>query len=56
MFYPGGKVQAEAYAPLMQDLADREFLCVIVCMPFNLAVLDANGADGVQEQFPAVWR
>lgn len=56
VFYPGGKVQAEAYAPLMQDLADRGFLCVIVCMPFNLAVLDANGADGVQERFPAVRR
>lgn len=56
VFYPGGKVQAEAYAPLMQDLADRGFLCVIVCMPFNLAVLDTNGADGVQEQFPAVRR
>lgn len=56
VFYPGGKVQAEAYAPLMQDLADRGFLCVIIPMPFNLAALDANGADGVQEQFPAVQR
>ena len=37
-------------------LADRGFLCVIVCMPFNLAVLDANGADGVRERFPAVRR
>lgn len=49
-------MQAEAYAPLMRDLADRGFLCVIVPMPFNLAVLDANGADGVQERFPAVRR
>lgn len=49
-------MQAEAYASLMQDLADRGFLCVIVCMPSNLAVLDANGADGVQERFPAVRR
>ncbi len=37
-------------------LADRGFLCVIVPMPFNLAVIDANGADGVQEWFPAVRR
>lgn len=56
VFYPGGKVQAEAYAPLMRDLADRGFLCVIVSMPFNLAVLDANGADGVRERLPAVRR
>lgn len=56
VFYPGGKVQAEAYAPLMHDLAERGFLCVIACMPFNLPVLDADGADGVQERFPAVQR
>lgn len=56
VFYPGGKVQAEAYAPLMRDLAERGFLCVIVPMPFNLAVLDADGAGGVQERFPAVRR
>ena len=56
VFYPGGKVQAETHAPLMRGLADRGFLCVIVPMPFNLAVFDANGADGVQERFPAVRR
>ncbi len=50
VFYPGGKVQAEAYAPLMQDLAERGFLSVIVPMPFNLAVFNTNGADGIQEQ------
>lgn len=56
VFYPGGKVQAETHASLMRGLADRGFLCVIVPMPFNLAVFDANGADGVQERFPAVRR
>ena len=56
VFYPGAKVQAEAYAPLMQALAQRGFLGVIVPMPFNLAVLNVNGADGIQEQFPAVQK
>lgn len=54
VLYPGGKVQAEAYAPLLQALAERGFLGVLVPMPFNLAVLNMNGADGVQEQFPEV--
>lgn len=54
VFYPGGKVQAEAYAPLMQDLAERGFLSVIVPMPFNLAVFNTSGADGIQEQFSTV--
>lgn len=56
VFYPGGKVQAEAYAPLMQDLAERGFLSVIVPMPFNLAVFNTNGASGIQEQFPTVHK
>lgn len=54
VFYPGGKAQAEAYAPLMQNLAERGFVSVIVPMPFNLAVLNVDGASGIQEQFPSV--
>jgi len=54
VFYPGGKVQYEAYAPLMEALADRGILCVLFHMPANLAVLDVNAADGVQDQFPQI--
>lgn len=56
VLYPGGKVQAEAYAPLMVALAERGFLGIIVPMPFNLAVFNVSGADGIQEQFPAAHR
>ncbi len=56
VFYPGGKVQPEAYAPLMNALAQRGFVSIIVAMPFNLAVLNVNGADGIQERFPTVER
>ena len=52
IFYPGGKVQAEVYAPLMQALAERGILCVLCPMPFNLAVFDVNAADGIREKFP----
>lgn len=54
VFYPGGKVQAEAYAPLMQQLADRGILCVLLKLPFNLAVLDMNAADGAAAEFPGI--
>lgn len=54
IFYPGGKVQYEAYAPLVQKLAESGILCVLVHMPANLAVLDMNAADGIREQFPEV--
>ena len=56
IFYPGGKVQPEAYAPLMQECAQQGILCVIVKPLFNLAILDANAADGVVNRFPEVKR
>ena len=54
IFYPGGKVQYEAYAPLMEACAERGVLCILVRMPGNLAVLAPNAADGLQERYPAV--
>lgn len=47
IFYQGGKVEAEAYAPLMQELAEKRFPSYLVDMPFNLAVLDINAADEI---------
>ena len=54
IFYPGGKVEYTAYAPLLHRLAEEGVLCVLVKMPCNLAVLDMNAADGIAEAFPAV--
>lgn len=54
IFYPGGKVQCEAYAPLMQACAEKGVLCALVRMPCNLAVLNPNAADGIQEKYPEV--
>ena len=54
IFYPGGKVEYTAYAPLLRELAEEGVLCVLVKMPCNLAVLDVNAADGLQEDFPEV--
>ena len=45
VFYPGGKVEHTAYAPLMQKLAQNDIACVITKMPFNLAVMDVDAAD-----------
>ncbi len=54
IFYPGGKVEAKAYAPLMHSLAEEGILSVLVTMPGNLAVLDMNAADGICEQYPEI--
>ena len=54
IFYPGGKVEAAAYVPLMEALAVRNILAVLCDMPFNLAVLDVNKADGIRDAFPKI--
>ena len=54
IFYPGGKVEHTAYAPLLRTCAERGILCVLVQMPCNLAVLNVNGADGIHERFPEI--
>ena len=54
IFYPGGKVEAEAYHPLMAECAKNDILSIIVEMPFNLAVFNINGANGIKEQYPEI--
>lgn len=54
IFYPGAKVEYTAYAPLMKSLSEHDILCVIVKMPFNLAVLNGNAAAGIIDHFPEV--
>lgn len=54
LFYPGGKVECTAYAPLMLALAGQDVLCVLIPMPWNLAVLNPNAAEGIPELFPEV--
>lgn len=51
VFYPGGKVEYTAYASLMKALAEEGFFCVLVKMPFNLAVFDINAADDILEEY-----
>lgn len=54
IFYPGGKVEHTAYAPLLRACAEKGILCALVRMPGNLAVLDANAADGLPEKHPEI--
>ena len=56
IFYPGGKVEYQAYSPLLHTLAKEGFLCIAVKMPFNLAVFNPTAADGWQERYPAIQR
>lgn len=54
IFYPGGKVDSLAYAPLMLKLADEGIMCVLIDMPMNLAIFDVDAADKVYEKYPEI--
>lgn len=54
IFYPGGKVEFTAYAPLLESLAEEGVMCILLKMPLNLAVLDQNAASGIVEQYPEI--
>lgn len=51
IFYPGGKVEETAYAPLMKALANENILTIVAKMPFRLAVFDSNAATGIKKDF-----
>jgi predicted alpha/beta-hydrolase family hydrolase len=46
-FYPGAKVDPQAYAHVLRPIAEAGFPVVIFKQPFNLAILDSNAADAV---------
>lgn len=56
IFYPGAKVEAIAYAPLLNKLSSYGITTIIVEMPFNLAVFGINRADHIYDKFPHINR
>lgn len=54
MFYPGGKVEYTAYAPMLYKLAEEGILCICPKMPANLAILKQDMAKDLTELYPQV--
>lgn len=55
IFYPGAKVEHVAYLPILEKIQQRSGItCILVKMPFNMAIFNANAADKIMEQFPEV--
>lgn len=46
-FYPGARVDPQAYAHVLRPIAEAGFPVVIFKQPYNLAILDSNAADTV---------
>jgi len=50
IFYPGAKVQPEAYSVIASKLAQNGYTTIIVKMPFNLAIFGVDKANDVINQ------
>lgn len=50
IFYPGGKVEETAYAPLLLKLAEQGYEVYLVKMPAKLAIFGMNAAEDIMEE------
>ena len=51
VFYPGGKVQTESYAPLLHKLSEAGIDTFLLDMPLHLAIFGKDRADGVLQNY-----
>lgn len=51
IFYPGAKVEAVAYAPLLCELAEQWGDCFLVEMPLKMAIMDYDAAEEIQTKY-----
>ncbi|GAB1470183.1 hypothetical protein MASR2M66_10600 [Chloroflexota bacterium] len=54
IFYPGGKVDYRAYAPILRLIAAEGYFVALVPVPLNLAFFDVNAAAPVQAAYPEI--
>lgn len=47
IFYPGGRIDPQGYAPLMRTMAAEGYLIVVPEMPLNMAVFNPNIAGEI---------
>ena len=54
IFYPGGKVDERAYAPLMKKLAKANYAVMLAKMPLHLAMFGLNTASHIKKENPQI--
>lgn len=56
IFYPGGRVDYRAYAPVLKMIAEQGYFVALVEVKLNLAFFDINAGDKVIENYPQIDR
>lgn len=54
VFYPGGRVDPQAYAAMLRPLADAGYLVAVLKVPLSLAMIDIDHARSVINVHPEV--
>ncbi len=55
IFYPGAKVEYLSYLPLLEKIKEESnIMCILVEMPFNMAIFDSKAADEIIENYPEI--
>lgn len=54
VFYPGGKVDYRAYAPVLKLIAAQGYFVAVAPMPLNLAFFDVNATARVEAAYPEI--
>jgi hypothetical protein len=55
IFYPGAKVEYIAYLPIMEKIKEScGITCILVKMPFNMAIFNSNAADNIIDKYPDI--
>lgn len=50
IFYPGAKIEYTSYLPILNQLKENGYTCILVKMPFNFAFFNPNVADKIIEE------
>lgn len=56
IFYPGGRIAHDGYAPLMRSIASEGYLVIVPDMPLNIAAFRPNIADKIIDTYPGIAR
>lgn len=54
IFYPGGRVDYKAYAPVLRRIAENGYFVALVHVPLNMAFFDIDAAAQVQAEHPEI--
>lgn len=54
IFYPGAKVEAIAYLPLLDQIRENGITSILVEMPLNMAIFNSDAADKVISAYPEI--